>query len=773
MIRHFYVRNNTLYSPFHHRLDCLERENAEILFPAYEEYNDNYLVTYIDGLDNPPVTLSTETYANQEGATYVSGHLAARTITLKVLFNPSLDGYRLALARQELTSIFEVGSRVELFMVSDEPCFGGKAIQYYDIAKTALPEYGASVTANGNPIVYRTPSGNYRWTGGYYVSTNRTRSVVGKSGWTIAGRVETHESEMYSDQCWAQITIYCGDPRIYYWPYDELTYSNAVTDSNNYGKYKYYTKVNELSELNTITDENLKLNTIFDINDTAYVYQPSYTDLVDEKLRSAYVDYVFDELQDKYVHKIIQSEDSSYADRVALHISLPSNLNVGDVIRIYGFAPSDYMIEDPNQKDQLSYCESVDALPGEENWWTVQGALYVTRPQGDDWWTPNIEGIKCVSLTINSNATTELLEALSKYGIYLTCRQVMYPDLELVRATVNEILTNESDSESNGLVAGAIYNNSDDVSVNWTVWQKATMRVDLTKMHYVNGEPDESNKGCGLPRYWVRPYNDLYNQCGLYFHDAAGMPLSVRMERAKRWGCKDGVYSSNNTFYNWTPNTYYYGNGQDIAIIADSSSADYLKCFRCTTSHTSGSNWDATEKANWSAATKDTHYQIRIPAVWFQYTEYNENYIGTYTTYGKWYLSADPIKYFGGNLQRQTILCDQYRLDDEIHTLTALSINKNQKMYRDARWFYSYGSFTDPVTGTNVDAYKYERGFQDYMPVDSTAWPMIPKGTFQTFGLMAGDSLNNSESEWGSSMNYRKGWYRLCIVTLNPYKMSL
>lgn len=81
----------------------------------------------------------------------------------------------------------------------------------------------------------------YRWTGGRYelfwpanIQDNAMFGLNGNAGWTISGRVETHESDMFSNACWAQITIRCFDPRIYYWPYNRVITTNIFNYCHQY-----------------------------------------------------------------------------------------------------------------------------------------------------------------------------------------------------------------------------------------------------------------------------------------------------------------------------------------------------------------------------------------------------------------------------------------------------------------------------------------------------------------------------------------------------------
>ena len=238
MIKYFYVRTQDNRCPFAHRYDCLTRDDLledptqSELYP-FDRYDDRYLVTYLDGLDAPQATISSVSLANGDGTKYVKSNLPARTVTIKIMFNPNTEGNEIVNARVDLERVFGVGNFVQLYMVdSTEPWDLGSGEPY------AIADHSTDITMPSNPAIYSNGkpvlhkfdiSKNstasykyYRWDGYEWHEYYNPENHVYANGWMLSGRVETHESDMYGSQCWAQITVRCDDPRMYYWDYKSL-----------------------------------------------------------------------------------------------------------------------------------------------------------------------------------------------------------------------------------------------------------------------------------------------------------------------------------------------------------------------------------------------------------------------------------------------------------------------------------------------------------------------------------------------------------------------
>lgn len=237
MIKYFYVRTQDNRCPFAHRYDCLERDDllyhpeSTELFPI-DRYDPRYLVTYIDGVDAPQATLSSSEMANGDGSKFIKSNIPSRTVTIKFLFNPYEDGADTVNARVDLERVFGVGNFVQLYLVD--------SCRPWDVDSYNILDYTTSVhfpttnlqmyTPDGTPCVYKFRSNGldvyYRWNGYEWTQLPNLENVNMYNGWTLSGHVETHESDMYGSQCWAQVTIKCDDPKIYYWNYKQFSMQN-------------------------------------------------------------------------------------------------------------------------------------------------------------------------------------------------------------------------------------------------------------------------------------------------------------------------------------------------------------------------------------------------------------------------------------------------------------------------------------------------------------------------------------------------------------------
>lgn len=236
MITRFYVKTQDHKCPLAHRYDAVpegyvfrgESNYAQGDLWPFEKRDNRYLVTYIDGLEDPGSTLTDTEIANADGSKFIRSQISKRTLTIKVLFNPELNGPELIEARTDLANVFGSGKMVQLYLIDSYKPWNGADPIIKEVDN--LPEVGVPEEMD-SPVIYSTDGKFYKWDGSKYYETfesNNFRNVLGEIGWIATGRVETFEADIYSQDCAASISIVCNDPKLYYWAYNRLTYDDIL-----------------------------------------------------------------------------------------------------------------------------------------------------------------------------------------------------------------------------------------------------------------------------------------------------------------------------------------------------------------------------------------------------------------------------------------------------------------------------------------------------------------------------------------------------------------
>lgn len=249
MITRFYVKTQDHKCPLAHRYDAVpegyvfrgESNYAQGDLWPFEKRDNRYLVTYIDGLEDPGSTLTDTEIANADGSKFIRSQISKRTLTIKVLFNPELNGPELIEARTDLANVFGSGKMVQLYLIDSYKPWNGADPIIKEVA--TIPEVGVAEEDN-RPVIYQLTYGYapqimkfYKWDGSKFYETfpeNNFRNVLGEIGWIATGRVETFEADIYAQDCAASISIVCNDPKLYYWAYNRITVNDILYDHKDY-----------------------------------------------------------------------------------------------------------------------------------------------------------------------------------------------------------------------------------------------------------------------------------------------------------------------------------------------------------------------------------------------------------------------------------------------------------------------------------------------------------------------------------------------------------